>query len=50
MAEQEAARVFSELTAQLEDVRERHAQAQMALRQARLRLKAAQRAAARTGG
>jgi len=50
VAEQEAARVFSELTAQLEDVRERHAQAQMALRQARLRLKAAQRAAARTGG
>ena len=49
-AEQEAARVFSELIAQLEDVRERHAQAQMALRQARLRLKAAQRAAARTGG
>ena len=50
VAEQEAARVFSELTAQLEDVGERHAQAQMALRQARLRLKAAQRAAARTGG
>ena len=50
VAEQEAARVFSELTAQLEDARERHAQAQMALRQARLRLKAAQRAAARTGG
>ncbi len=49
-AEQEAARVFSELTAQLEEVRERHAQAQLALRQARLRLKAAQRAAARTGG
>ena len=47
-AEQEAARVFAELTAQLEDLRERHAQAQLALRQARLRLKAAQRAAART--
>jgi DNA repair exonuclease SbcCD ATPase subunit len=47
-AEQDAARVFSELTAQLEDLRERHAQAQLTLRQARLRLKAAQRAAART--
>lgn len=47
--EQEAARAFAELTAQLEDVRERHAQAQLVLRQARLRLKAAQRAAARTG-
>jgi len=47
-AEQEAARVFAELTAQLEDLRERHAQAQLTLRQARLRLKAAQRAATRT--
>jgi hypothetical protein len=49
-AEQDAARVFSELTRQLEDLRERHAQAQLELRQARMRLKAAQRAAARTGG
>jgi hypothetical protein len=49
-AEQEAARAFLELTDQLEDLRERHAQAQLALRQARLRLRAAQRAAARTGG
>jgi hypothetical protein len=47
-AEQDAARVFSELTDQLEELRERHAQAQLALRQARMRLKAAQRAAART--
>ena len=50
VAEREAARAFSELTAQLEELRERHAQAQLTLRQARLRLKAAQRAAARTGG
>jgi len=49
-AEQQAARVFSELTAQLEELRERHARAQLELRQARLRLRAAQRAAARTGG
>ena len=48
-AEQEAARAFTELTRQLEDLRERHAQAQLVLRQARLRLKAAQRAVARTG-
>jgi hypothetical protein len=49
-AEQDAARVLAELTAQLDDLRERQAQAQLNLRQARLRLKAAQRAAARTGG
>jgi len=48
-AEQDAARVLAELTAQLEELRERQAQAQLDLRQARLRLKAAQRAAARTG-
>ena len=47
-AEQEAARVFAELTAQLEELRERHAKAQLTLRQARLRRNAAQRAAART--
>jgi hypothetical protein len=48
-AEQDAARVLAELTTQLEELRERQAQAQLDLRQARLRLKAAQRAAARTG-
>jgi hypothetical protein len=47
-AEQDAARAFAELTGQLEELRERHAQAQLTLRQARMRLKTAQRAAART--
>ena len=46
-AELAAARAFADLTAQLDDLRERHAQAQLELRQARLQLKAAQRAAAR---
>ena len=49
LAEQDAARVLAELTAQLDELRDRQAQAQLDLRQARLRLKAAQRAAARTG-
>jgi hypothetical protein len=49
LAEQDAARVLAELTTQLDDLRERQAQAQLDLRQARLRLKAAQRAATRTG-
>jgi hypothetical protein len=40
---------LTELTEQLEELRERHAQAQLALRQARMRLKGAQRAAARAG-
>jgi hypothetical protein len=50
LAEQDAARVLAELSAQLDELRERHAQAQLDLRRARLRLKTAQRAVARTGG
>lgn len=46
-AEQDAARELADLTAQLDDLRDRQARAQLALRQARLRLKTAQRAAAR---
>ncbi len=49
-AEQAAARAFNDLNKQLEELRERHAQAQVELRQARMRLKTAQRAAARLGG
>jgi len=49
LAEQDAARVLVELTTQLDELRERQAQAQLDLRQARLRLKAAQRAASRAG-
>jgi hypothetical protein len=49
-AEEAAARVFNDLNKQLDELKERHAQAQVDLRQARMRLKAAQRAAARTGG
>jgi hypothetical protein len=41
--------VLAELTAQLEELRDRQARAQLDVRQARLRLKAAQRAAQRTG-
>ena len=48
-AERDAARVLAELTAQLEDLRTRQAQAQLDLRRARLELKAAQKAADRTG-
>jgi len=47
-AERDAARVLAELTAQLEDLRTRQAQAQLDLRRARLELKAAQKAADRT--
>jgi predicted nucleic acid-binding Zn-ribbon protein len=47
-AEEDAARVFTELTGQLEELRDRHARAQLTLREARMRLKAAQRAVART--
>jgi hypothetical protein len=48
-AEREAARALAELTAQLEDLRARQAQAQVELRRAKLRVKTAQRAAQRTG-
>jgi hypothetical protein len=46
-AERDAARALAELTAQLDELRERQARAQLDLRQARLRLKTAQREAAR---
>jgi hypothetical protein len=49
-AEEAAARVFNDLNKQLDELKERHAQAQVDLRQARMQLKAAQRAATRTGG
>lgn len=48
-AERDAARVLADLTAQLEDVKARQAQAQVELRRARLRVKTAQRAVQRTG-
>ncbi len=46
-AERDAARALAELTAQLDELRDRQARAQLDLRQARLRLKTAQREAAR---
>jgi hypothetical protein len=46
-AERDAARALAELTKQLDELRDRQAQAQLDLRQARLRLKTAQREAAR---
>jgi hypothetical protein len=46
-AERDAARALADLTAQLDELRDRQARAQLDLRQARLRLKTAQREAAR---
>jgi hypothetical protein len=48
-AERDAVRALAELTAQLEDLRARQAEAQMEVRRARLRVKTAQRAVERTG-
>jgi hypothetical protein len=48
-AERDAARVLADLTAQLEDLKNRQAQAQLELRRTRLRVKTAQRAVERAG-
>jgi hypothetical protein len=46
-AEQDAARALAELSTQLDDLRRRHTQAEVALREARMRRKTAERAARR---